>query len=53
MWVFWPIMKLFKYSRILNDANEEKLDLFFGKLDDVPVDFSRNLFLEFFCVKHK
>ena len=46
-------MKLFKYSRVLNDANEVKLDLFFSKLDDVPVDFSRNLFLEFFCVKHK
>ena len=46
MWVFWPVVKLFNYLRVLMMKTKKSLDLFFGKLDSVTVDFSIPLCVE-------
>ena len=48
MWVFWPVVKLFNYLRVLMMQTKKSLDLFFGKLDDVIANFAMFSNLIFF-----
>ena len=38
MWVFWPVVKLFNYSRVLITQMKKKFGLIFNKLNAVIVE---------------
>ena len=56
MLVFYPIVKLFKYLRVIMMQTYKSLDLFLCKLDVIPADFSTSVLCFFsyahYCVMH-